>query len=109
MNIGAVAGDPGTRRQIGDDAGEAVALIIGPGGGQGDNGASTPAHGGATDKIDHGTDPTAEEALDGIGDDLAGEVGEQGGIDGNHIAVAGDGNGIVGEVDGAKVDMRILV
>ena len=67
------------------------------------------ASAGAPDEVHLAADPAVQPVTDRVGDDLAGQVDLDRRVDGDHPAERPDDVGVVGEVDRAHLDHRVVV
>ena len=107
MDIGAAGGDTGAGRDEWDNARDGTTL---GGGGKSDERSAAFRFGRASDKIDLTTEAGVEHKAERIGEDLAGQVDPERGIDRYHPVVLGNDEGIVGVIENlADNGMRVLV
>ena len=77
--------------------------------GQRDDRPALTGERGAADEVHLAADARVEPLADRIGDDLAGEVDLDRGVDGDHPLEGPDHVGVVGEVDRPHLDHRVVV
>ena len=76
---------------------------------QGDDRPALGREAGSADEVHLAPDPAVQPVADRVGDDLAGQVDLDRGVDGDHPAERADDVGVVGEVDRSHLDHRVVV
>ena len=106
VDVGAVGDDAGALGEGGDDARDGVAF---GGGGHGDDGLAAAAASGAAHEVDLSAEAGVELGAERVGADLSGEVDLESDVDGDHLVVACDEEGVVDVFGGVELEEGVVV
>ena len=106
VHVAAAGDDAGALFEVGDNARER--LVVGGGRESDDRFAALGARR-AAGEIHLSADAAVKHRAQGVGADLTGEVDFNGGVDGNHLVVFGDDEGIIDVIRGVTFNQRVVV